>query len=228
MAVRRRTRHPRCVIVEDDPFAADLLCEQLDLAGFDVTAIGDGRAGLDAILADPPAICVLDINLPGLDGISILQELRSKRIAVGTIMLTAQATDLDRVRGLRLGADDYLGKPFLPAELVARAEALLRRLGSTMPDNVRAGDLDLDLGARSVVWRGTPVELTKTEFDLMAELANAPGKVLSRAQLLTRVWELPAEWTADATLTEHVHRLRNKLDGISIRALRGVGYRFDP
>jgi DNA-binding response OmpR family regulator len=225
---RRSAGRVRCVVVEDDPFAADLISQHLEMAGLDVTVLTDGRAAATTLLADPPDICVLDIDLPSLDGLSILQHLRSNRIDAGVIMVTGRAEDLDRVRGLRMGADDYLGKPFLPAELVARVEALARRLRGSLDDVVEVGALRLDVGARSATWRDGPVDLTKTEFDLLTELARSPGKVLTRGHLLNKVWDLPAEWKADATLTEHVYRLRNKLKGISIVAVRGVGYRLDP
>lgn len=228
MVARRTASRIRCVVVEDDPFAADLIAEHLDLAGFDVTVHSDGREALAAMLGDPPDICVLDIDVPALDGLSILQNLRSNRVDTGVIMVTGRADELDRVRGLRMGADDYLGKPFLPAELVARVEALTRRLRGPVNETVQVGSLRLDIGARSTTWRDAPVDLTKTEFDLLAELARSPGKVLSRGHLLNKVWNLPAEWKADATLTEHIYRLRNKLKGIGIVAVRGVGYRLDP
>ena len=228
MASRRANARIRCVVVEDDPFAADLIAEHLEMAGFDVTVLGDGREALDALLSAPPDICVLDIDVPALDGLSILQRLRSNRVDTGVIMVTGRAEDLDRVRGLRMGADDYLGKPFLPAELVARAEALVRRLRRSIDETLEVGSLRLDTGARVAFWQDEPVDLTKTEFDLLSELARTPGKVLTRGHLLSTVWDLPAEWKADATLTEHVYRLRNKLPGIAIVAVRGVGYRLDP
>lgn len=229
MAVRLTTgTRLRCVVVEDDPFAADLITEHLDMAGFDVRVLSDGRDALSAMLEAPPDICVLDIDVPALDGLSILQNLRSNRVETGVIMVTGRADELDRVRGLRMGADDYLGKPFLPAELVARVEALARRLRGPLDETVEVGSLRLDVGARSATWREERVELTKTEFDLLTELARSPGKVLTRGHLLNQVWNLPAEWKADATLTEHIYRLRNKLKGIAIVAVRGVGYRLDP
>jgi DNA-binding response OmpR family regulator len=215
------------LVVDDDPFACDLLVDQLEVAGYDAVAVKDGRKALESLRRDPPDVCVLDIDLPGLDGLSILQHLRTSGMDLGVIMLTGRAGELDRVRGLRSGADDYLGKPFLPAELVARVEALVRRLRGSSDGTVRLGDLELDHGGRSVRWRGADVELTRTEFDLLAELARTPGRVVSRADLLVQVWDLPPEWKADATLTEHVHRVRSKLPGIAISTVRGVGYRLD-
>lgn len=227
MASARRVRRVRCLVVEDDPFSAELAGENLELGGYEATVVGEGRKALEILLADPPDICVLDIDLPGIDGLSILQRLRAERSEVGIIMLTGRSADLDRVRGLRMGADDYLGKPFLPAELVARVDALARRM-QIQVDEIIEGDLRLNLAARATTWKDVVIDLTKTEFDLLAELASSPSRVVTRQQLLTRVWNLPPEWKADATLTEHVHRVRSKLPDISIVTVRGVGYRFDP
>lgn len=225
MRVMRR----RVLVVDDDPFAAELAADHLEVGGFEVEIAGDGRTALARLSTDPPDVCVLDIDLPGLDGLSVLSTLRRDRQDVGVVMLTAKGEEHDRIRGLRLGADDYLGKPFSPGELVARVESLLRRLRPRSVPTVHGDGLQVDLDRRLVTVDGGEVELTRTEFDLLAYLVTSPRRVVSRGELMSNVWGYPAGWDGPAaTLTEHVRRLRVKVPVARITTVRGVGYRYDP
>jgi two-component system response regulator ResD len=223
------------LIVEDEPTIADIVCRYLSRAGYSARTAADGLEAVAAVAARRPDLIVLDIMLPGIDGLEVMRRVRAgEGRAVGVILLTAKGDEHDRIAGLRLGADDYVAKPFSPAELVARVDAVLRR---TRPDPdgeppFVSGELRIDPAARRVVKRGEEVQLTQREFDLLLHFARHPGQVFTREQLMDAVWGFPY-YTDTATVTVHVRRLRTKLedDPASPRRLQtvwGVGYRFQP
>jgi DNA-binding response OmpR family regulator len=214
------------LIVEDDRRLADLLARRLRREGHDVTTCGNGTDGLEEAASGSPNVVVLDVMLPGLDGVSLARELRSREIDVPVLMLTARDTVDDRVRGLRGGADDYLVKPFAFAELVARIDALGRR-GPRRANGValRHGPVSIDVAARRVSVDGTEVDLTAKEFELLRCLLEHRGRVLTRAELKNIVWDFPFD-AHTRVVDLYVHYLRRKLGpgGDIIRTVRGVGY----
>jgi two-component system response regulator BaeR len=215
-------------IVEDEPELAALVADYLRAAGFDATVFADGLDALSAIRARVPALVVLDLMLPGLDGLALCREVRAFS-EVPIVMVTARVEEIDRLLGLELGADDYLCKPFSPRELVARVKAILRRSGATAPAPTAA--LAVDAAARRASVRGQALDLTRTEFDLLAALVSRPGQVFSRARLL----ELARQDKLDATdraIDSHIKNLRRKIDAAApgfepIRSIYGLGYRFE-
>ncbi|HVM40736.1 MAG TPA: response regulator transcription factor [Acidimicrobiia bacterium] len=225
----------RVLVVEDDPTVAEVVERYLEREGFEVTSVGDGAVALERALAEPPDLVVLDLMLPGLDGLEVCRRLRDVA-PVPVIMLTAKGDEQDRVAGLDLGADDYVTKPFSPRELTARVKAVLRRAqapveASEPPAELVAGDLLIDLAAREVRRNGGLVTLTAKEFDLLSFLAARPRQVFGREELLEQVWG----WTYGdaATVTVHIRRLREKVEDDPsnprrITTVWGVGYRFDP
>lgn len=218
------------VVVEDDPAIRDALCELLRRDGYRVQACATGAALLPTVAAVGPDVVLLDLGLPDVNGFDLLRALRDIS-DVTVIVLSGYASESDRVLALELGADDYVVKPFLARELVARIRAHLRRavaLREVAAAVVEAGDVRIDVGAREVSVAGETVELTAREFDLLAYLAASPRRVFSRDQLLVAVWGSSGDWQQEATVTEHVHRLRQKLGAIRIATVRGVGYRFEP
>ncbi len=225
---------PRILVVEDDPTVADVVVRYLSRDAYRVESERDGARALERALADPPDLLVLDLMLPGLDGLELFRRLR-ERAPVPTIMLTARGDEDDRVLGLELGADDYLTKPFSPRELTARVRTVLRRSRSplavpTSTAPLRAGDVELDPRAHEVRLRGRPVSLTAREFDLLSFLLRHPGQAFRREELLEQVWGYTFGDTS--TVTVHVRRLREKIerepaDPQMIRTVWGVGYRFD-
>jgi DNA-binding response OmpR family regulator len=197
----------RVLVVEDDPTVAEVVRRYLERDGFDVEAVGDGREALARADERAPDLVVLDIMLPGLDGLEVCRKLRS-RTPVPVIMLTARGTEEDRVVGLELGADDYVAKPFSPRELAARVKAVLRRAQTPLPDGggkIDAGDLAIDLGAREVRVRDELLALTAREFDLLAFVARNPRRVFRREELLEHVWGYTYGDTS--TVTVHIRRL---------------------
>jgi two-component system phosphate regulon response regulator PhoB len=226
----------RVLVVDDDQRVRTVVAWQLEADGFAVTEAGDGAAALAQIEDNRPDLMVLDLSLPGVGGLDVLRRVRE---AEGTaaplpvIVLSGRSGETDRIIGLDLGADDYLVKPFSPGELAARVRSLLRR---SRPGAVSARPADglwVDETSRDVMLDGCPVELTAKEFDLLAFLARHPRQVFTRAQLLQHVWGSAKGWQSEATVTEHVHRLRQKLglrdDGRPIvQTVRGVGYRMEP
>ena len=205
----------------------EVVSRYLELAGMDVECVANGAAALTAVAATRPDLVVLDVMLPRVDGLEVLSQLR-RSSDLPVILLTANGDEADRVKGLELGADDYVVKPFSPRELTARVQSVLRR---TSPGSVRIDrrGLVIDTSDRSVVLDGTPVDLVRREFDLLAYLASNPGQVFSRDQLLDHVWNSSADWQDTATVTVHVRRVRNKLGGDTERfsqTVWGVGYRF--
>ncbi len=216
------------VVVEDDPNIADLVDLYLRQAGYRVYQAADGEAALRTVRDRRPSLVVLDIGLPGgMDGLEVCRRVRADS-DLPVILLTARDSELDRVLGLELGADDYVTKPFSPRELVARVKAVLRRTEApTRAAKVLAvGDTEIDLGRREVRHAGTVVALAAREFDLIAYLAEHRGLALSRRQLLDGVWG--HDWVGDErTVDVHVRQLRRKLgDDLPLATVWGVGYRL--
>jgi two-component system phosphate regulon response regulator PhoB len=222
---------PKILVVEDEPEAVELVEFNLKQAGFSVIAAADGAAALKKARAESPALIILDLMLPEMDGLDVCKQLRrdpaSARIPI--IMLTAKAAELDRVLGLELGADDYITKPFSTRELVLRVKKLLNRseVGDTAADKLKIGDLLIDKPRHIVMWRGKSVDLTATEFKLLELLAQRRGRVQSREQLLRDVWEYNT-LIDTRTVDTHMRRLREKLGAGAkyLDTVRGVGYRF--
>ncbi len=236
MVAERGTSIPRVLVVEDDPTISEVVVRYLEREGLEVEAVADGRDALDAAARRWPDLVVLDLMLPGIDGLEVCRRLRA-RAPVPVIMLTARGDEEDRVLGLELGADDYVVKPFSPRELTARVRAVLRRAGGTdNPDTfevetIEAGGLRIDLRAREVRRAEELVTVTAREFDLLAHLARHPRRAFSREELLERVWGYSFGDTA--TVTVHVRRLREKIESnpstpVHLVTVWGVGYRWDP
>ena len=227
----------RVLIVDDDQRVRTVVAWQLEADGFAVTEAGDGAAALAQIEHDRPDLVVLDLSLPGVGGLDVLRRVREAEEGAATplpvIVLSGRSGDTDRIIGLDLGADDYLVKPFSPGELAARVRSVLRRARPGAVSATPADGLWVDETCRDVTLDGCPVDLTAKEFDLLAFLARHPRQVFTRAQLLQHVWGSAKGWQSEATVTEHVHRLRQKLglrdDGRPIvQTVRGVGYRMEP
>lgn len=223
----------RVLVVEDEPPIVRVLVGYLEREGFEVIVAEDGETAVEAARQHRPDVVVLDLMLPGIDGLEVCRQVRAFSDAY-VLMLTARTDEVDRVVGLSVGADDYLGKPFSPRELVARVRAMLRRPradAAAAGEPVRRfGDLVIDPSGREVSLAGRAVDLTRTEFDLLDALSERPRQVVTREQLLERVWG--GQWFGDPHLVDvHVANLRRKLgdDAQSpryIRTLRGVGYRM--
>jgi DNA-binding response OmpR family regulator len=218
------------VIVDDDESIRELAALYLRKEGFAVTCAGDGESGIEAIERQAPKLVVLDLMLPGISGYDVCKKLRATS-SVPIIMLTARDDDVDKIVGLELGADDYLTKPFNPRELVARVKAVLRRADGSPerpePHVVRAGALSLDRQRREVRCGGVELDLRTKEFDLLAMLLEHAGIVLTREQLLDRVWGY-SFYGETRTVDVHVQHLRAKIagTGISIQTVRSVGYKL--
>ena len=222
----------RVLVVDDEPDIVALVAYHLAKSGFRVSTASSGPEALEAARKERPALLVLDLMLPGLSGLEVLEALRAddatKSIAV--LMLTARREEQDRIAGLSLGADDYLTKPFSPQELVLRVRAILRRLGAAgagSADLLQVGVLSIDRAAHVVLVDGAPVDLTPTEFKLLLTLAERRGRVQDRARLLESVWEAAPD-IQTRTVDMHVQRLRTKLGvaGDLIETVRGFGYRI--
>jgi DNA-binding response OmpR family regulator len=212
------------VVVEDERSIADLQRLYLSEAGFGVHVESDGIAGLASIRRLHPVAIVLDVGLPGLDGIEICRRLRAADDWTPVIFVTARDDEVDRILGLELGGDDYLTKPFSPRELVARVKTILRRHGQQLAGPLAVGTVTLDAARRVVEASGRGIALTSTEFDLLAKLMSSPGQVFTREQLLSSVWG-QADYGLGRTVDVHVAQLRAKLGEDSpIRTSRGVGY----
>jgi two-component system, OmpR family, response regulator len=224
----------RILVVDDDPGLRELLLSALRFARFEVEAVGDVPAALAAIEARTPDALVLDVMLPGTNGFDLLHLLRTRGVGVPVMFLTARDELDDRVRGLRLGGDDYLTKPFSVVEVAARLEALLRRsrhVPPSAPEGVlRCGDLEMDEARHAVTRGGRPVELSPTEFRLLRYLLANTGRVVSKAQILDHVWQY--DFGGDAGVVERfVSNLRRKIDfgGPSmVHTVRGFGYSLRP
>jgi len=222
----------RILLVDDDPVVRDVMARYLVREGFDVDSVPDGAAAMSAYRPGAFDLLVLDVMLPEVDGMELLRHVRLMD-AVPVIMLTARVGEGDRILGLELGADDYVVKPFSPAEVVARVRAVLRRSANDPADEViQAGDLAIDVRSREVFREGSPVELTPKEFDILQLLAEHPRRVFPRLELLEELWDFAYEGSSD-TVTVHVRRLREKIERDPSRprhlvTVWGVGYRFEP
>ncbi|SCE92372.1 response regulator transcription factor [Micromonospora mirobrigensis] len=225
----------RVLVVDDDRTVADVVCRYLEHAGYQVEHVGDGAAALAAVAAAPPQLVVLDVMLPVLDGLEVCRRLRQRPDGVPIVMLTARGDEADRILGLQLGADDYLGKPFSPRELVLRVASVLRRCGGEpTPGAAREltdGGLVVETGARVARLHGRELALTLREFDLLEFLMRHPARAFRRAELLDRVWGW--RFGDQSTVTVHVRRLREKIeadpaDPRRIVTVWGVGYRYEP
>ena len=227
------------LVAEDQTDIRDLLVLNLRGAGYDVQAVADGQAALQSQAEAASDLLILDLMMPGLDGLEVCKALRSRGRSTPILMLTAKSTELDRVLGLELGADDYLTKPFSLAELLARVKALLRRadlVRAAQSDAqghaqaIRNGELEILPAKRQVRYRGRSLDFTALEFDLLLHFASHPGHVFSRAQLLDAVWGYSHEGY-EHTVTTHINRLRAKLEADPMRpelilTVRGAGYKM--
>jgi DNA-binding response OmpR family regulator len=213
------------LVVEDEPAITDVIRLNLTAAGYGVEVVRDGDRALDAVRRIRPAAIILDIGLPGTDGIDICRRLRAEQDWTPVLFVTARDDEVDRIVGLELGADDYVTKPFSPRELVARVAGVLRRTQG-VPDAAprTVGTITLDTARRRVFSDSAEYELTATEFDLLAYLMRRPGRVFTREQLLSEVWGYAAV-AGTRTVDVHIAQLRAKLGAESpIRTVRGVGY----
>jgi DNA-binding response OmpR family regulator len=219
------------LVVDDEPKIATLARDYLEHAGFAVLTAGDGPSALATIRQRRPDLVVLDLGLPGLDGLDVTRELR-RDSSIPIVMLTARDDELDKLLGLELGADDYLTKPFSPRELVARVRAVLRRADRApeTAETIHAGDVILDLPRMRAEVAGTAVDLTPTEFQLLATIAARPGRIFTRAQLLDALHGVAFE-SYERAIDSHIKNLRRKLEPDPRRpryvlTVYGVGYRF--
>jgi two-component system alkaline phosphatase synthesis response regulator PhoP len=221
----------KVLIVEDEVKIARLVRDYLHQAGFAVVEATDGPSGLAMARAEKPDMIILDLGLPGMDGLDVTRQLRATS-AVPIIMLTARTEESDRIVGLELGADDYIDKPFSPKELVARIRAVLRRADATLGGGevARVGDLTIDIPKRRVTAAGVEADLTSTEFDLLLTLARNPGRIYTRAQLLDAVHGVSFE-SYERSVDAHIKNLRRKIEPDPKRPSRvltvyGVGYKY--
>ncbi len=227
----------RVLVVEDETMVAEVVERYLRRDGYDVDVAYDGHAALDAFQRLAPDLVVLDVMLPGIDGLEVCRRIREQG-STPVILLTARDREADKINGLALGADDYVTKPFSPRELVARVEAVLRRAGATDSGagapprgELRFGELAIDPITRGVHLRGASVGLTAREFDLLLYFAQHPGRVFTREQLMDAIWDRDFEGDA-GTVTVHVRRLRTKIEQDAsrpayLRTVWGVGYKFE-
>ena len=230
------------LVVDDEPTITEVLSRYLERAGYETRVAGDGPQALELAGDRRPDLVILDLMLPGLDGLEVMRRLRAldgagARSRLPIILLTARGEESDRVVGLRLGADDYVVKPFSPNELVARVDAVLRRADpAAQTDEAEAplelGTVRIDPATRRAYVRGEEAALTQREFDLLLFLARHPGRVFSRSQLMDAVWQY-SFYTDTSTVTVHVRRLRAKIEADPaqprhLQTVWGVGYRFQP
>ena len=220
------------LVIEDDGRLAKQITRELQRANHEASARNDGAEGLQTALENPPDLIVLDINLPGLDGFSVLARLRKEHSTARILILTARGEVNDRVKGLKAGADDYLPKPFSMGELMARIEALGRRAAiPTAVDLLKVGDLQMDVQHRRVSRAGTAISLSPREFDVLQVLMQEPGRVFSRTELCERIWQREHEYDT-RTVEIFITRLRRKIDfGFAaplLHTLRYAGYTIRP
>ncbi len=219
------------LVIDDEKDLQELVRYNLEKEGFDVIMARDGTSGLEIALRHRPDLIVLDLMMPGMDGLEVCRRLRSddrgKRVPL--LMLTAKATEADRVVGLELGADDYVTKPFSPRELVARIKAILRRASSQpeAAETIRRGDLLIDVSAHLVKYAGREIQLTATEFRILQFMATRPGRVLKRDEIIESALDRDSD-IFDRTIDVHITAIRRKLGkgGELIETVRGFGYRF--
>jgi two-component system, OmpR family, response regulator ResD len=220
------------LVVDDEPTIAEVVARYLERAGYETRVAVDGPQALAAAGEDRVDLVVLDLMLPGIDGLEVMRRLRGRPAPPAIILLTARGEEHDRITGLRLGADDYVVKPFSPAELVARVDAVLRRapVADAEPEVIDAGEVLIDVGGRRVTRGDEDIALTAREFELLVFLARHAGRAFSREELMERVWHF-SFYTDTSTVTVHVRRLRAKLEADPetprlIETVWGVGYRF--
>ena len=230
---------PKVLVIDDDSTIADVVTAYLERAGLETVRAGDGAEGLALAASERPDVVLLDLMLPGVDGLEVCRRLRLHQPGLPVIMVTARGEEQDRVLGLEIGADDYVTKPFSPRELVLRVQALLRRLdrglepaATTSADLVELvdGDLVVDAAGRRVHLDGSEISLTTREFDLLAWFMRHSGQVFTRAELMAAVWGW--EFGDESTVTVHVRRVREKVEAEPSQPRRlvtvfGVGYRWD-
>ncbi|MFJ4102281.1 response regulator transcription factor [Amycolatopsis japonica] len=228
------TEQGRVLVVDDDETVRDVVRRYLEVAGFEVDVAGDGTEGLRLFSTTGPDLVVLDVMMPGLNGLEVCRRLRQVS-QVPVVMLTALGEEENRIAGLQLGADDYVTKPFSPKELALRVASVLRRARMPRPEPaarvITDGDLALQMSARQAALGGVELPLTSREFDLLAFFLTHPGVAFSRADLLERVWGW--DFGDQSTVTVHVRRLREKIEKNPAKPVRvatvwGVGYRYDP
>lgn len=232
-ALRDNERMARVLVVDDEPIVRDVVARYLERDGHTILQASDGETARELLEHEQPTLVVLDVMLPGLDGLALMRWIRA-RSDLPVILLTARGDESDRIVGLELGADDYVTKPFSPRELAARVRSVLRRApeGDPRAERVEFGEIAIDAGSREVIRDGRALQLTTKEFDLLWFLASNPNRVFSREQLMERVWGYAA--TVDTgTLTVHVRRLREKIEGDPSRprhleTVWGSGYRLRP
>jgi DNA-binding response OmpR family regulator len=219
------------MVVDDEPIVREVVVSYLERDGYDVLQAGDGIEARKMLGQSTPDLVVLDLMLPGIDGLALCRWIRSQH-DVPVIMLTAKTEEADRIIGLELGADDYVTKPFSPRELMVRIKTVLRRVNPTIAprETIVAGDLVIDANSRMVFRAGEPVKLTAREFDLLWFLASHPRQAFSRDQLMDRVWGYEAAYDT-GTVTVHIRRLREKLEAAPatprhLETVWGIGYRF--
>ncbi|MBA2421354.1 MAG: response regulator transcription factor [Thermoleophilaceae bacterium] len=226
------------LVVDDEPTITEVVSRYLERAGYAVRVAGDGPEALRLAAESRPDLVVLDLMLPGMDGLEVMRRIREpangggRRVSV--ILLTAKGDPGDRILGLRLGADDYVAKPFSPAELVARVDAVLRRVDPTpeREEPIVFDGLEVDPAGRRVTVRGKEAQLTVREYDLLAHFVRHPGQAFSRDQLMDSVWQY-SFYSDTSTVTVHVRRLREKIEELPsqprwLQTVWGVGYRFQP
>ncbi|MGO9899266.1 MAG: response regulator transcription factor [Solirubrobacteraceae bacterium] len=223
------------LVVDDEPTIAEVVARYLERAGYGASIATDGISAIEQAARRRPDLVVLDLMLPGIDGLEVMRRLREQdRDRIAVILLTAKGEESDRVTGLRLGADDYVVKPFSPAELVARVDAVLRRVVTSPSQEppIELSDMTIQPASRQVFVRGEEVQLTQREFDVLLFLARHPGQVFSRNQLMDAVWQY-SFYSDTSTVTVHIRRLRSKIEldpaqPQHIQTVWGVGYRFQP
>ncbi|CAM3948729.1 DNA-binding response regulator MtrA [Corynebacterium diphtheriae subsp. lausannense] len=219
---------PKILVVDDDPAISEMLTIVLEAEGFEPVAVTDGAVAVDAFRAESPDLVLLDLMLPGMNGIDICRVIRQES-AVPIVMLTAKTDTVDVVLGLESGADDYINKPFKPKELIARLRARLRRTEDSPSETIEIGDLTIDVLGHEVTRGDEEIQLTPLEFDLLLELASKPGQVFTREELLQKVWGYRN--ASDTRLVNvHVQRLRSKIEKDPenphiVLTVRGVGYK---
>ncbi|MDF7659495.1 two-component system response regulator BaeR [Erwiniaceae bacterium L1_54_6] len=221
---------PLILVVEDEPKLAQLMIDYLQASNYRTHHIGDGSEVLSYVQQSPPDLMLLDLMLPGRDGLTLCREIR-RFSDLPIIMVTARTEEIDRLLGLEIGADDYICKPFSPREVVARVKTILRRVKRSPEEAQQASHLLIDEGRFQASWREQPLELTPAEFRLLKTLALEPGKVFSREQLLNHLYD-DYRVVTDRTIDSHIKNLRRKLENLDaeqpfIRAVYGMGYRWE-
>lgn len=223
------------LVVDDEPSIVTLLKFNLEQAGYNVLTAEDGRTGLEAAMNEKPDLMVLDLMLPGMDGMEVCKTLRQEKMNLPILMLTAKDDEFDKILGLELGADDYLTKPFSPREVVARVKAILRRSqiegAEKTEQTLKIGEMEIHLDRFDVYFKDRQLILTPKEFELLLYLANHKGKVLSRDQLLNGVWDF--RYDGDTRIVDvHISHLREKIEEdtkqpVYIKTIRGFGYKLE-